>query len=237
MWPEPELHVRGVFKSKVNCFMFAQQRQDQFSLGYFFMLSGIFQSLLLDKSRKGFNILDRQERKSEIQKFRMGMGSRCNRKCRHDGERNVKKSEIFADAYKLLNLFRWHFCKNVEFSAFCLWSLFKYKRVARWYFLLKSAPSISNPSLLPVSKWNLMGRGIIQMKLLTELCVFIDAPAQKRHGSSESQESRYLLSIFRDALVEMRRTGRVSTRLVASIVPLVFPLHLNMHVNYGSRRI
>ena len=35
----------------------------------------------------------------------------------------------------------------------------------------------------------------------------------------------------------MRRTGRVSTRLVASIVPLVFPLHLNMHVNYGSRRI
>ena len=24
MWPE--LHVRGVFKSKVNCFMFAQQR-------------------------------------------------------------------------------------------------------------------------------------------------------------------------------------------------------------------
>ena len=75
------------------------------------------------------------------------MGSRCNRKCRHDGERNVKKSEIFADAYKLLNLFRWHlrghFCnKNVEFSAFCLWSLFKYKRVARWYFLLKSAPSI-----------------------------------------------------------------------------------------------
>lgn len=181
MWPEPELHVRGVFKSKVNCFMFAQQRQDQFSLGYFFMLSGIFQSLLLDKSRKGFNILDRQERKSEIQKFRMGMGSRCNRKCRHDGERNVKKSEIFADAYKLLNLFRWHlgghFCnKNVEFSAFCLWSLFKFKRVARWYFLLKSAPSISNPSL-PVSKWNLMGRGIIQMKLLTELCVFIDAPA------------------------------------------------------------
>ena len=31
MW-RPELHVRGVFKSKVNCFMFAQQRQDQFSL-------------------------------------------------------------------------------------------------------------------------------------------------------------------------------------------------------------
>ena len=52
MWPE--LHVRGVFKSKVNCFMFAQQRQDRFSLGYFFMLSGIFQSLLLDKSRTGY---------------------------------------------------------------------------------------------------------------------------------------------------------------------------------------
>ena len=48
-----------------------------------------------------------------------------------------------------------------------------------------STIAISNPSL-PVSKWNLMGRGIIQMKLLTELCVFIDAPAQKRHGSSES---------------------------------------------------
>ena len=223
MW-RPELHVRGVFKSKVNCFMFAQQRQDQFSLGYFFMLSGIFQSLLLDKSRKGFNILDRQERKSEIQKFRMGMGSRCNRKCRHDGERNVKKSEIFADAYKLLNLFRWHFCKNVEFSAFCLWSLFKYKRVARWYFLLKSAPSISNPSLLPVSKWNLMGRGIIQMKLLTELCVFIDAPAQKRHGSSESQESRYLLSIFRDALVEMR--GELGeSRLVSSHLSCLQSFH------------
>ena len=188
MWPE--LHVRGVFKSKVNCFMFAQQRQDQFSLGYFFMLSGIFQSLLLDKSRKGFNILDRQERKSEIQKFQMEMGSRCNRKCRHEVERNVKKSEIFADAHKLLNLFGQHFCKKkVEFSAFCLWSLFKYKRVARWYFLLKSAPSISNPSVLPVSKWNLMGRGIIQMKLLTELCVFIDAPAQKS-GTAAAVRSR-----------------------------------------------
>ena len=112
----------------------------------------------------------------------MAMGSRCNRKCRHEVERNVKKSEIFADApHKLLNLFRWDFCKkNVEFFALCLWpSLQIYKRVARWYFLLKSAPSISNPSVLPVSKWNLMGRGIIQMKLLTELCVFIDAPAQK----------------------------------------------------------
>ena len=65
------------------------------------------------------------------------------------------------------------------------------------------------------------------MKLLTELCVFIDAAAVRSRR----------VGIFRDALVEMSRTGRVSTRLVASIVPLVFPLHLNMHVNYGSRRI
>ena len=112
----------------------------------------------------------------------MEMGSRCNRKCRHEVERNVKKTEIFADApHKLLNLFRWHFCKE-KCRIFCtlfMPSLQIYKRVARWYFLLKSAPSISNPSVLPVSKWNLMGRGIIQMKLLTELCVFIDAPAQK----------------------------------------------------------